>query len=172
MTSLFETPRKQSFKTFLFKIIMNLFPVYRGTGGRIAFISSDWKEVHVRLPLNWRTRNYVGTIFGGSLYAAADPILMLQLMQILGKEYVVWDKSASIRFRKPGKQTLRMKFLVSDELVELVKNQVALNGSFEIKETLNWLSKNDEVFATVEKTIYIADKTFYDNKKKEKASNT
>ncbi len=122
----------------------------------------------MRLPLNWRTRNYVGTIFGGSLYAAADPILMLQLMQILGKEYIVWDKSASVRFRKPGNQKLRMKFLLNDELIDEVKNQVALNGSFEIKETLNWLSKNDEVFATVEKTIYIADKTFYNKKKNKK----
>ena len=81
----------------------NLFPAFRGTGGRVRFVSSDFREVSVELPLNWRTRNYVGTIFGGSLYACVDPFYMIMLIQTLGPEYVVWDKSASIRFRKPGR---------------------------------------------------------------------
>ena len=57
-------------------------------------------EVRVKLPLNWRTRNYVGTIFGGSLYGAVDPVYMIMLMKVLGRDYVVWDKAASIRFRR------------------------------------------------------------------------
>src|SRR4051812_40173463 len=84
----------------------NLIPAFRGTGGRVAYIASDYREVRVRLLLSWRTRNYVGTIFGGSLYGAVDPIFMLMLIWLLGREYVVWDKSASIRFRKPGRATL------------------------------------------------------------------
>ncbi len=70
----------------------NLFPAFRGTGGRVTYVSDDFREVRVRVPLNWRTRNYVGTIFGGSLYGAVDPFYMIMLTQTLGPDYVVWDK--------------------------------------------------------------------------------
>ena len=75
------------------------FPPWRGTGARVAYISSDFQEVRVELPLSWRTRNYVGTIFGGSLYGAVDPVYMIQLMSILGRGYVVWDKAAGFANR-------------------------------------------------------------------------
>ena len=84
---------------------LNFFPAYRGVGARVDYIAGDFREVRIHLPLNWRTRNYVGTIFGGSLYASCDPIYMIMLIQILGRDYVVWDKAASIRFRKPGRAT-------------------------------------------------------------------
>jgi hypothetical protein len=51
----------------------NLFPAFRGTGARVTYIAEDFREMRVKLPLNWRTRNYVGTIFSGSLYGAVDP---------------------------------------------------------------------------------------------------
>jgi acyl-coenzyme A thioesterase PaaI-like protein len=84
----------------------NFFPAFRGTGARVTYIADDNREVRVELPLNWRTRNYVGTIFGGSLYGAVDPHYMIMLIKILGPEYIVWDKAATIRFKKPGRGTL------------------------------------------------------------------
>jgi acyl-coenzyme A thioesterase PaaI-like protein len=51
---------------------------------RVTYIAADWREVRIQLPLNWRTRNYVGTIFGGSLYGAVDPIYMIMLIKALG----------------------------------------------------------------------------------------
>jgi hypothetical protein len=72
----FPTSRKESFKTKLNRFLFNIFPAYRRGGGRVAFISSDWYEVHVCLNLNWTTKNYVGSVFGGSIYAAIDPIYM------------------------------------------------------------------------------------------------
>jgi hypothetical protein len=67
----------ESFGSRRFRWICNLFPAFRGTGGRVTYVDADFREVHVRLRLNWRTRNYVGTIFGGSLYGAVDPFHML-----------------------------------------------------------------------------------------------
>src|SRR5215470_8266983 len=100
------------------------FACYRGTGGRATYIAPDWSEVHMEVPLSWRTRNYVGTIFGGSLYGAVDPIYMTMLIRRLGPEYIVWDKAATIRFKKPGRETVRARFLVPDE--ELAAIRVAL----------------------------------------------
>ena len=133
----------------------NLFPAFRGTGGRVRFVSSDFREVSVELPLNWRTRNYVGTIFGGSLYACVDPFYMIMLIQTLGPEYVVWDKSASIRFRKPGRGSLFARFLLpeseTDEIRRLLETEKSIDRVYRIELT----DAEGTVHAEVEKTIYI-----------------
>src|SRR5215217_7970498 len=97
---------RETFARKIDRIKFNFFPAYRGSGARVTYIRDDYREIRVKIPLSWRTRNYVGTIYGGSMYSAIDPIYMLMLIRILGPEYVVWDKAAKIRFRKPGKGTL------------------------------------------------------------------
>src|SRR5215218_7935795 len=105
----------ESFKTRLTRIAYTyLFPAYRGTGGRITYVADDWREVRVEVPLSRRTKNYVGTIFGGSMYGAVDPIHMVMLIKALGPGYVVWDKAGTIRFRKPGRTTLHARFTLDD----------------------------------------------------------
>src|SRR5258706_2789991 len=88
------------------RILFNFWPCYRGTGGRITRISPDWREIDIEIPLPLRTRNYVGTIFGGSMYSAVHPIYMLMLIRALGPDYPVSYKAATIRFKKPGRTTL------------------------------------------------------------------
>ena len=111
----------------------NLFPAYRGSGGRVTYIANDFREARVKIPLNWRTKNYVGTIYGGSIYGAIDPIYMLMLIKILGPEYVVWDKAAKIRFRKPGRQTLYCDFKIEpseiDEIIQLAGSNRSVDRS-------------------------------------------
>jgi hypothetical protein len=74
----------ESWGTRLERWGFNWFPADRGTGGRIDSIAADGREVRVRVPLSWRTRNHVGTTFGGSLYGALDPIYMIMLIKALG----------------------------------------------------------------------------------------
>ena len=83
----------ESLRTRGFRALLNVAPVYAGTGGRVTFIAGDWREIRVEIPLSLRTRNYVGTIYGGSMYGAVDPIYMLMLMHRLGPEFIVWDKA-------------------------------------------------------------------------------
>ncbi len=134
----------------------NLWPCYWGTGARVTFIASDWREVRVRLPLTWRTRNYVGTIFGGSLYAAVDPFYMIMLMKNLGPGFVVWDKAASIRFRQPGRGPLTATFRLDEaEVVEirrLLENQVKVDRTY----TVQLLDSTGVVHAEIEKMIHIS----------------
>ncbi|MEF8839489.1 MAG: DUF4442 domain-containing protein [Haloarculaceae archaeon] len=92
----------ESLKTRLSRYYFNLFPAYRRTGGRVAHIAADWSTVRVAVPLNRRTKNYMGTIFGGSLYGAVDPVYAMMLIKRLGEGYEVWDKAARIEFRNPG----------------------------------------------------------------------
>ena len=133
----------------------NLFPAYRGTGARVTYIANDFREVRERLPLSWRTRNAVGTIFGGSMYGAVDPIYMIMLMAILGRDYVVWDKAATIRFRKPGQTTLTATFTIDDAELDAIRAATA--GGQPIDRTYSVALVDDEgtVHAEVEKVIYV-----------------
>jgi acyl-coenzyme A thioesterase PaaI-like protein len=147
---------KESFSKKIERFKFNLFPAYRRGGGRIAYISDDYHEIHIKLPLNWATKNYVGTIFGGSMFAAVDPIYMVMLIKILGREYIVWDKSANIRFKRPGKETLFAKFLITPEDVLDIKSQ--LESTKSIDKVFSIELKNDagKVHCIIEKTIYIS----------------
>ena len=135
--------------------LFNFFPAFRGTGGRVTFVSADFRELRVALPLNWRTRNYVGTIFGGSLYAAVDPFYMIMLIEILGPEYVVWDKSASIRFRRPGRSTLHATFRVPPEDTDAIRKALETAPSIDHVYTVELVDAAGIPHATVEKTIYV-----------------
>ena len=145
----------ESWQTRLERWRFNIFPAYRGTGGRVTYISSDRREVRVKLPLNWRTRNYVGTIYGGSLYGAVDPHYMVMLIRILGPEYVVWDKAASIRFLKPGRSTLYARLVIDDEELRTIKQALEHQKSIDRHYTVKLTDAAGVVHATVEKTIYI-----------------
>lgn len=166
---LFPTDKKESLAQRMTKLAFNLAPVIRGSGSWIRFLSDDWHEMHVSLPLSLRTRNYVGTLFGGAMFSASDPWYMIMLFQILGKDYIIWDKSANIRFFRPGKSKLKGHFLISEEDIKEIREEVRQSGEMEKVFTLDWVDKNGKVVSRVEKLVYIANKTFYKDKRKNKA---
>ncbi len=148
----------ESWRTRLARWGFNWFPAYRGTGARITFIASDWREIRVRLPLSWRTRNYVGTIFGGSMYGAVDPVYMIMLIHLLGPGYVVWDKAATIRFRKPGRESLTATFRVTEEELDAIRGEVDRNGRAERTYTVELVNAAGEIHASCEKLLSIKSK--------------
>ncbi len=133
----------------------NLFPAYCATGARITYVAGDFREVRIRLPLSWQTRNYVGTIFGGSMYAAVDPVYMLMLIKNLGKDYIVWDKSACITFKKPGRTALFARFRIDEHELDTIRQE--LTHARHVDRTYHVELTDDEgtVHATVEKVVYI-----------------
>lgn len=149
----------ESWNTRLRRWGFNFFPAYRGTGARITYIAADWREIRIKLPLSWRTRNYVGTIYGGSMYAAVDPIFMIMLIKLLGPAYVVWDKAASIRFKKPGKSTLSARFVIDEAETEAIKAELAGRPAIDRVYQIDLVDHDGVVHASVEKTIYIRRRT-------------
>lgn len=137
---------------------MNLWPCYRGTGGRITYIARDWKEFRVKLPLSLRTRNYVGSIFGGSLYAAVDPIYMLMLIKCLGPEYVVWNKASTIRFRKPGRSRLNATIKLNDTELDEIKHQLETEPKLNRTYRIELIDGSGIVHAEVDEIIHISNK--------------
>lgn len=137
----------------MFRRAMRFFPPIRNTGVRVEHISDDWKHWRLSLPLEMRTRNYVGTHFGGTLYSAMDPHIMLAWMHILGDDFVVWDKAAYIRFRRPGKGRLQAAFQLSDE-DEVEIRALAPGEKLDKTYALAWTDAAGEVVAQVEKTVH------------------
>ena len=138
-----------------FRWMMNLWPCYRGTGARVTHIAPDWREIRVRLPLNLQTRNYVGSIFGGSLYGAVDPLYMLLLIRLLGPAYIVWDKAASIRFLKPGRTTLYATCRVGDAELDEIRRLLETEARIDRTYRLALADAQGTVHAEVDKVIQI-----------------
>ncbi|NWF71030.1 MAG: DUF4442 domain-containing protein [Chloroflexi bacterium] len=145
----------ESLRTRLTRYYFNLAPTYWCTGATIEYIAADWREVRVRLPLSLRTRNYVGTLYGGSMYAAVDPIYMLMLIQVLGSDYVVWDKAASIQFKKPGRSTLYAHFCLDQAEIDTIRTALTNAPSIDRLYTVELVDRGGVVHARVEKTIYV-----------------
>ncbi len=145
----------ESWRSRLLRLRLNWIPAYRGTGARIAFISDDFLEVRIRLPLSWRTRNYVGTIFGGSLYGAIDPIYMVMLIRALGPEFVVWDKAASLRFLRPGRSTLHATFRLDAGTVAGIAAEARAAGRMTRDFEIELVDAEGQVCFACTKTIHV-----------------
>ncbi len=148
----------ESWRTKLLRWGFNFFPAYCATGARITYVSSDFREVRIRLPLSWQTRNYVGTIFGGSMYAAVDPVYMLMLIKHLGRGYVVWDRSACITFKKPGRTTLYASFVLVTEEIDSIRRELEQARHVDRTYHVDLVDNKGVVHASVEKVLYIRKK--------------
>lgn len=161
---LYETTKSESRQSKMMRLSFNFWPCIWCTGGKVQFISGDHREVHVSLKLNIRTRNRVGTVYGGSIYSSVDPYYMLMFMQILGKDYVVWDKAASVKFVRPIVDPIKCRFLITDELVEEVKQKINEKGEYTFELPLKYEDEQGVVYAVFTKTVYAASKDFYKKK--------
>ena len=140
------------------KRLLNLYPPYLGAGVKITHISEDWRELHVGMSLRWFNRNAVNTHFGGSLYSMIDPHLMLLLMQILGKEYLVWDKAANIEFIQASKKKVRTVIKVADKDLEAIVKMTGKGEKYFPEFIIDVIDEDNELVARVKKTIYVKKK--------------
>ncbi|WP_158320344.1 DUF4442 domain-containing protein [Pseudobdellovibrio exovorus] len=163
------TVQGESFKTWFFRHGMNLYPMFFCTGGKVLYIQKDWKCARVQLKFGLRTRNYVGTIFGGSQFSAVDPFHIVLLINIFKKKYVVWDKAAEIKFKKPGRGKLRTEVRYEDEEIKYIQQQAEEHGRYEFVKTVEWIDEEGDVVSTVSKTIYVATKEYFRQRQKEKS---
>jgi hypothetical protein len=143
---------KRLFKQNL-KLMFNLWPPLMGAGIRITRIQPDWKEVDVEMKLRRWNANYVGTHYGGSLYSITDPFYMVMFIEILGRDYIVWDKSAAIRFRRPGRGTVFAQFRITDEQIAEIREALKTVEKIDREFSVDVKSGDGEVIAEVKKLL-------------------
>ncbi|HSM87260.1 MAG TPA: DUF4442 domain-containing protein [Candidatus Limnocylindrales bacterium] len=140
------------------KQLVRFYPPYLGAGVRVTHVSDDFSTVHVEMPLRFYNRNYVGTHFGGSLYSMCDPFYMIMLINLLGPDYIVWDKAATIRFKKPGKGLVKASFHISPKEVEAIREAAESHGKVEPTFQVSVTDNNGNVIAEIEKLLYVRKK--------------
>jgi acyl-coenzyme A thioesterase PaaI-like protein len=146
---------KMARKARLLRWIMNLYPPYLGAGVWVRHISADFRCIQVKMPLRWYNRNYVRTHFGGSLYAMTDPFYMLMVMESLGRDYIVWDKAASIDFVAPGKGTVYADFRIDEALLDEIRQRTASGEKYLPELQVDVRDAAGELVARVHKTLYV-----------------
>ena len=141
----------------LFRFI-NFWPPYLGAGIRVGALSDDHRSIEVEMNLTPWNRNYVGTQFGGSLYAMCDPFFMLILMENLGSDYIVWDKEARIRFKKPGRGRVRARFQVTQDEIESIRERLKTERKVEPEFQASVVDDEGTLIAEVSKLLYVRKK--------------
>ncbi|WP_240475165.1 DUF4442 domain-containing protein [Neotamlana sedimentorum] len=149
----------------ILKTGFNLNIPYRRSSGRVCFVSDDLQTIKIKIPLTYKNKNYIGTMFGGSMFAATDPIYMMQLITILGNNYVVWDKAGSIQFKRPVTKTVFANFIITNEFLKQIENDINKYNEKDYCLKVNLTDKDGVTYAEVERVIYIASKFYYKNKK-------
>jgi len=152
-------------KSTIFKYGFNFNYAYRRSTGRVYFVSEDLNTVKVKIPLTYKNRNYKGTMFGGTMSSATDPIYIIQLITLLGEDYVIWDRSASIRFKRPGNKTLYANFSVTDAFLNQIKDDISQHNEKDYRMKVNLTDKDEVVYAEVERVLYISSKPYYIKKR-------
>jgi len=140
------------------RTFLNIWPPFLGAGIRITRLASDWKEIDVEMKLRWWNSNYVGTHYGGSLYSMADPFFMVMLIENLGKDYIVWDKAANIRFKKPGRGKVTASFRLTEEQIGVIRHALDSQPKIERVFTVEVKNESGDVVAEVEKLLHIRKK--------------
>lgn len=138
--------------------VFSLWPPFLGAGIRVKRIQPDWKEIDVEMKLHRWNTNYVGTHYGGSLYSMADPFFMLMLIENLGRDYIVWDKSASIRFRRPGRGTVFASFRLTDNKLAEIREALKVEEKVERNFQAEIRDEAGTVVAEVQKLLHIRKK--------------
>lgn len=138
--------------------IGNFWSPFRGAGIKIVQVNTDYRHMVVQMKLRWFNKNYVGTHFGGSLYAMTDPFYMMMFINNLGSDYIVWDKGGCIDFVKPGRGTVTVEFSLTEALIQEVKEKADTQGKYIFDMPVEIKDENNEVVATVKKTLYVRKK--------------
>jgi hypothetical protein len=140
------------------RILLNLYGPFFGAGVKVEEISRDWLYLRVSMQLRWYNRNILGVHFGGSLYSMVDPHLVLLYMQLLGSNYVVWDKAAAIRFKRPGKGKVQAEVRLGADDIDAAVAGTEGGKTYEPSHDIEIIDERGKVIASVRKDLYIRKK--------------
>lgn len=137
------------------RLFARFWPPFLAAGIVLEEVADDWRYARVRLKLRWYNRNYVGTAFGGSLFAMADPWWMILVLEALGREYVVWDQAGAIDFIAPGRGDVVAEFRLDDAVLDELR-AAAASG----EKVLRWFETevralDGTLVARVRKQLYV-----------------
>lgn len=137
--------------------VLNAYPPFIGAGIRVVGVKTDdtYRSITVSLKHRWWNMNLFGSAFGGSMYAMTDPFYAMLVKTGLGPGYTVWDKSATVRYLKPGVGTLHTTFTLSTTQLKEIQDQVEAAGKAEPEFTSVVVDEKGVKVCEVVKTVHV-----------------
>jgi hypothetical protein len=146
---------KLKYSGLLMRYGINFWGPFVGSGIKVVAANRDFTRIEVELKERFYNRNIVGVHFGGSLYAMCDPFYMGILLHHLGRDFVIWDKGATIRFKRPGKGTVRAVFEIPMPEIERIKHEASKAEKYEPIFRTEIRDVDGKIVAEVEKILYL-----------------
>jgi hypothetical protein len=78
------------------------------------------------------------------------------LIHPLGPGYAVWDKAATVRFRRPGRTTLYARFEIPPAELDSIRSELGKAAKMDRVCQVDLKSADGTVHASVEKTIHVS----------------
>ena len=107
--------------------LLELYPPFVPMRIKVVEISEGWRSVRIRLPLNARSRNPGGVMFGGYQAALADPIAALACARIF-PGYSVWTRAMNVAFDHGGNSDLEMRFSLTPVQEQEIRMELQREG--------------------------------------------
>src|SRR5262252_10383353 len=107
--------------------LLEMYPPFVPMRIKVLEISAGWRNVRILLPLNARSRNPGGVMFGGYQAALADPIAALACARIF-PGYSVWTRAMTISFDHGGNSDLEMRFSLTPEQEAAIRIELERDG--------------------------------------------
>ncbi|MBI3440945.1 MAG: DUF4442 domain-containing protein [Proteobacteria bacterium] len=142
-------------KNSLFRKIWNLWPPFLGAGIHVKKIAQDFTSMDVEMKLRPWNKSPNNAHYGGSIFSMTDPFFAMILIKNLGPDYIVWDKAAAIRFKKPGKGKLTAHFTIARQRIDEIRKQADMQDKAEPQFRIDIRDEAGNVVAEVDKTLYI-----------------
>lgn len=107
--------------------LLELYPPFVPMRIKVMEIGDGWRSVRIKLPLNARSRNPGGVMFGGYQAALADPIAALACARVF-PGYSVWTRAMNISFEHGGNSDLEMRFSLTPGQEREIRMELARAG--------------------------------------------
>jgi hypothetical protein len=131
----------------------------------VVGFDKDYRGVEVRIKKSFLNRNYNKSIFGGTLFAAADPFYPLLFHQLFikkGYRLKVWSKSATIKYLKPSLTDLNFRIKLSEEEISIAENILNTTGKYTAHHPIDIYDKDGDICVSLMNEVYVRNLDFID----------
>jgi hypothetical protein len=146
------------------KWLMRLYPPLLFQRIWVVRFNKGFKGVRVKIKKSLFNKNYNGSIFGGTIFAAADPfypVLLHQVLKPMGMQKLkVWSKSSQINFLKPALTDLNFEIIITDNDIDHALEILTVTGKYERSFPVNIYNKEGEICVSLINEVYIRNLDF------------
>ena len=138
--------------------LISYWPPYLAAGVSIKDFNLDQGFIISQLKLNPFNKNYFGTHFGGSLYSMCDPFYVFILAHKLGRDYIIWDVEAGIKFKKAVSIPVTARFEIDKNQVREIKKNCESGEVYLPEFRTNVIDLEGNIIAEIDKKLYVKKK--------------